>query len=63
MFFIHSGLVSNNVVEQFSVGYFALIIPLILVQAKTIMFTLAMDNKLIKRSPKEKKAISSPGQA
>jgi hypothetical protein len=53
MFFIHVGLVKNNVVEQFSPAYFVLLLPLLFVQYKTIMVTLRLDRKLLRATNKE----------
>jgi hypothetical protein len=62
MFFIHDGLVKNLVIEQFSLAYFALILLLLIVQIKTILFTLHMDRKLLRPALKEE-AIVTASQA
>ena len=46
-FFIHKGLIAAGVLSLFSIGYFALLIPLVLLQYKTIATFFKLNNKLI----------------
>ena len=45
MFFINMGLVLNGVVDKYSVAYFLLMIPFIIVQYKTIIVFFKLKNK------------------
>jgi hypothetical protein len=47
MFFIHMGLVRVGVVAQFSVVYFALLVPLVYVQLKTVLTMLKLNRRLL----------------
>ncbi|MEE9350748.1 MAG: hypothetical protein V3U78_00690 [Thiotrichaceae bacterium] len=46
-FFVHQGLVATEMVEQFSIGYFVLFIPLVLLQMQTIRVLLKLNGKMI----------------
>jgi hypothetical protein len=46
MFFIHKGLVFSGIIEQFSLIYFILLLPLIYIQYKTIATLYKLDKKL-----------------
>jgi hypothetical protein len=46
MFFVHWGLVKTNIVDLFSPVYFATIIPLVLIQLKTIQVLFKLNSKL-----------------
>ncbi|MCR1810705.1 MULTISPECIES: hypothetical protein [Sulfurospirillum] len=45
MFFLHTGLVANNVVEQNSIAYFIVMMPFIFVQMKTIVYFFKLKKK------------------
>ncbi|WP_024953968.1 TsoY family (seleno)protein [Sulfurospirillum arcachonense] len=47
MFFIFFGLLKNNVVEIFSLGYFIVLAPLVLIQLKTIQVFFNLSKKLL----------------
>ena len=47
MFFIHWGLVKTQILTQFSAIYFLLILPLVLVQIKTLLTLYRIDKKLL----------------
>lgn len=49
MFFIEWALVKTDVITKFSVAYFAAILPLVLVQAKTIQVLFKLNRKLLCR--------------
>lgn len=44
-FFINFGLVTNGVIDKFSIAYFILHIPFIYVQYKTVMYFFKLKNK------------------
>jgi len=46
-FFIHQGLVATGLVEQFSIGYFILFIPLVFLQIKTIRVLFKLNGKML----------------
>ncbi len=50
MFFITFGLVKNGLIEKFGVAYFLLLIPLILVQIKSIQTMFRLNRKLLRKS-------------
>ncbi|WP_018945590.1 hypothetical protein [Thioalkalivibrio sp. AKL17] len=50
-FFINLGLVSNGVVEQFSVAYFALLAPVVYLQVVTIATLFRLNRKLLRAEP------------
>lgn len=45
-FFVHQGLVLNEVVSQFSVAYFLVLLPFIYVQVKTVQLMLTLNRKM-----------------
>lgn len=47
-FFVHIGLVGAGLLEKNSLAYFFLIVPLVLLQAKTLWSLLHLNNKLLK---------------
>lgn len=47
MFFVHSGLVQNGIVAKYSLVHFLLLLPLVYLQARTIMTLWRLDRKLI----------------
>jgi len=49
-FFVNNGLVKNGVIDKFSIAYFVLYIPLILVQIQTILVMLKLNKKLLKEA-------------
>ncbi|GGM26435.1 hypothetical protein GCM10011351_10170 [Paraliobacillus quinghaiensis] len=57
MFFIHWGFVKNGIVTQFSPIYFAMLLPFIYVQIKTIVTLFKLNRKLLKED-KQKTVIS-----
>ena len=48
MFFLTLGLVKTGLMDKFSLMYFIVLLPLILVQAKTILTMFKLDNKLLR---------------
>lgn len=48
MFFVHFGLVKNEIVDKFSILYFASIIPFFAVQVLTVVTFFKLGNKLLK---------------
>ena len=50
MFFIHYGLVKNGIIEQFSIAYFLLLIPLAVVQINTAWRYLQLNYRLLSRT-------------
>jgi len=48
-FFIHLGLVKNGIVDQFSIGYFALLAPVIYLQLKTVATMFRLNRRLLKQ--------------
>lgn len=48
MFFIHWGLVQNGIIDKFSVWYFVVLAPMVLVQFKTIQVLSKLNNKHFK---------------
>jgi len=46
-FFVHLGLVLNQVVQQFSWAYFATLIPFIFVQIKTLLIMFRLNKKML----------------
>jgi len=46
LFFVHIGLVHNHMVDMFSVTYFALLVPAIYIQYKTIYYFFKIKNNL-----------------
>ncbi len=61
MFFIHLGLVQNGLVAKFSPAHYALMLPLIYVQVKTILVMLRLDSKLL-RPDSTPPALDTPEQ-
>ncbi|MFA8300037.1 MAG: hypothetical protein ACEPOV_07740 [Hyphomicrobiales bacterium] len=57
MFFIHFGLVRNNVVEMFSPYYYAIIIPFLLIQVKTITTFFKLNYRLIFKKEEVKESV------
>ena len=49
-FFIHKGLVPTGILEANSIAYFLVLLPLILLQIKTIRVFFSLNNKLLKSS-------------
>ncbi len=47
MFFIHKGMVKAEILEQFSIAYFLILVPFIFIQLKTITTLFRIDKKLI----------------
>jgi len=45
MFFINFGLMSNGIIEKYSIAYFLLMIPFIYIQFKTIIYFFKLKNK------------------
>lgn len=62
-FFVHWGLVKTNIIGLFSPGYFAVLLPLIFIQLKTIHVLYKINRKLICRGEncfsKEDRRINS----
>lgn len=54
MFFIHWGLVQNGIIDKFSVWYFVVLAPMVLVQFKTIQVLSKLNNKHFKDPTKVK---------
>jgi len=46
-FFVHQGLVLNDIIQQFSIAYFLTLTPFILVQAKTVQLMLKLNRKML----------------
>lgn len=46
-FFIHQGLVLNDIVQQFSITYFILLLPFMLVQLKTLRVMFRLNRKML----------------
>jgi hypothetical protein len=46
-FFVHQGLVLNEVIRQFSVAYFIILIPFIYVQARTVQILFTLNRKML----------------
>ena len=46
-FFVHQGLVLNQVFQQFSVAYFVTLLPFIAVQLKTVQLMLKLNRKML----------------
>lgn len=47
MFFVHWGLVKTDILPMFSIGYYAVILPLIFIQLKTIAVLMKISRKLV----------------
>ncbi len=47
MFFIHLGLIRVGVLERFSIAYFVLLLPLVYLQAKTVLVLLRLNRRLL----------------
>ena len=47
MFFVHLGLVKNGLVQQFSPAYFAILLPLVALQLKTLTTLLRLNARLL----------------
>jgi hypothetical protein len=45
-FFVHQGLVLNEVVRQFSVAYFITLLPFIYIQLKTVKLLFKLNSKM-----------------
>ena len=60
LFFINKGLVMGGMVDKFSIAYFALHLPLVYVQFKTMVVLLKLNGKLLSREAQEPEA---PAQA
>jgi len=45
MFFINFGLVSNNIVDKYSIAYFVLMIPFVYIQYKTVVYFFKLKSK------------------
>lgn len=58
LFFINKGLVSSGMVDQFSITYFVLHLPLIYVQFKTVLVLLHLNGKLLKREAQKPDAAA-----
>ncbi len=48
MFFISIGLVKTGIIEQFSIGYFILLLPFVYIQYKTITTMFKLNRKLLR---------------
>jgi hypothetical protein len=48
-FLINAGLVGIGVIDKFSIAYFALHLPFVLIQAKTIQVYLRLNGKMVRR--------------
>jgi hypothetical protein len=51
MFLLNPGLTATGVIGKFSVAYFVLLLPLVLVQLQTIRVMLRLDRKLLRPAP------------
>lgn len=60
MFFVHWGFVKTGIVTQFSPVYFAMLIPFVLVQLKTIQILLKLSKKLLSKE-KSQQSVASVG--
>ncbi len=47
MFFVHFGIVRNGIMDKFSIAYFLLLVPFVLVHIKTISVFIKLNKKLI----------------
>lgn len=47
MFFVHWGLVKTDIIPIFSLGYYAVILPLVFIQFKTIAVLMKISRKLV----------------
>jgi hypothetical protein len=63
MFALHPGLVNTGVLTKFSVAYYLLLLPLVLVQLKTIQVMLKLDRKLLRPITIDQVATPQPTQA
>ncbi len=62
-FFINFGLVTTGVLPKFSVAYFLFYLPLVYLQAKTIVVLFKLNNKLLKKQPEADAGASKPQAA
>ena len=53
MFFIHLGLLRNGLIEQFSIAYFVALLPLVLLQIKTLSTLFKLNERLLRAAPEE----------
>ncbi len=58
MFFIYWGLVRNGIVEMFSIPYFIVLIPFVLIQLKTIQVLFKLNKKHFSLSKNESEYVS-----
>lgn len=50
MFFIHYGFVKTGIVAQYSIGYFLLLVPFLLIKWKTILTIFTLNKKLLRKT-------------
>ena len=51
MFFLHVGLVRVGVLEQFGIAYYIALLPLVYLQAKTVLTMLRLNRRLLSAKP------------
>ncbi len=59
MFLLNPGLVATGIIGKFSVAYFALLLPLVLIQLQTIRVMLKLDRKLLRPAPAAQEGVAT----
>ncbi len=61
MFFITFGLVKNDVIEKFSLAYFMLLAPFVIVQIKTVLTLVKLNRRLLRQPPAPPVPLAAEG--
>jgi hypothetical protein len=59
MFLLNPGLVATGIIGKFSIAYFVLLLPLMLVQLQTIRVMLRLDRKLLRPAPAAQEGVAA----
>jgi hypothetical protein len=59
MFLLNPGLVATGIIGKFSIAYFALLLPLVLIQLQTIRVMLKLDRKLLRPAPAAQEGVAA----
>ena len=61
IFFITFGLVKNDVIEKFSLAYFMLLAPFVIVQIKTVLTLVKLNRRLLRQPPAPHVPLAAEG--
>jgi hypothetical protein len=59
MFLLNPGLVATGIIDKFSIAYFVLLLPLMLVQLQTIRVMMRLDRKLLRPAPAAQEGVAA----